>query len=160
MFDTVVAESNPGTIGKYEDKPIKAKPGEPVSPLDVAEYNDPERPMIYVAGPYSSGDPVINTDYAVRVGTALYKAGFIPVIPHLSMFWHFKTPMQYRCWMDIDFCMLRRCDVLLRLVGKSSGADEEVEVAHCDGVQVIIAESRDIDDVVRQVRLQYHPGAF
>jgi hypothetical protein len=80
---------------------------------------------IYVAGPYSTGDPVTNTKRAIDAGNVLLDAGFIPFIPHLTMFWHLMHPHEYETWLAYDFEWLDTCDAFLRLPGESSGADRE-----------------------------------
>lgn len=92
-----------------------------------------ERPLIYIAGPYSKPDPVENTHRAIKAGDAVWAAGGCPVIPHLSMLWHAVSPAPYGTWLERDLGLLHRCDGLLRLPGESAGADGEVEFArlHC-----------------------------
>lgn len=87
------------------------------------------RPRIYIAGPYTKGDPIINTRKAIAVGSMLLKQGFTPFVPHLTMFWHFLDPQDYETWLTYDFEWVKACDGLLRLDGESSGADREVRLA-------------------------------
>jgi hypothetical protein len=89
-----------------------------------------DRKWVYVAGPYSTGDQVINTRNAVQMALALLGVGLVPICPHLSMLAHLISPQPYEFWMAWDFAMLERCDALLRLPGESSGADREVARAH------------------------------
>lgn len=88
------------------------------------------RLYVYVAGPYTQGDPTENTANAIRAGNALFDLGIYPYIPHMSHFWHAQHPRDYEDWMDLDFAWLERCDMLFRLPGYSPGADREVEHAH------------------------------
>ena len=85
---------------------------------------------IYVAGPYTKGDVVLNIREAVQVGNTLLDYGFIPFVPHLTGFWHLLCPNSYETWMDYDAEWLKSCDAVLRLDGESRGADAEVELAH------------------------------
>jgi uncharacterized protein DUF4406 len=94
------------------------------------------RTKVYVAGPYTAGDPVINTARAIDAGTALLERGYAPFVPHLTMFWHMKDPQKYETWLAYDFEWVASCDVLLRLPGPSSGADREVELANKLGIRV------------------------
>jgi hypothetical protein len=84
---------------------------------------------IYVAGPYSTGDPIINTREAVKAAEELIKKGHIPFIPHLTMLWHLIAPHPTLFWYEYDFVWLRFCNAVLRLPGISEGADGEVKLA-------------------------------
>jgi hypothetical protein len=84
---------------------------------------------IYVAGPYSNGDPVLNTRKAIEAGDLLLELGFVPFIPHLTHLWHLVSPHEIDYWYDYDNKWIGKCDGLLRLPGHSYGADAEVELA-------------------------------
>ena len=95
------------------------------------------KPLVYVAGPYTSPDPVENTHNAILVGMDLSKTGLAAVIiPHLSMLAHMVTPEPYQFWLDFDLDQLRHCHALFRMAGDSSGADAEVAKAHEWGIPV------------------------
>lgn len=86
--------------------------------------------MVYVAGPYTLPDPVVNTAEALRVATYLLDTELvIPIVPHLTMFWHLVHPHDYKDWLRYDAEVVKRCDALLRMPGESSGADGEVRLA-------------------------------
>ena len=107
----------------------------PTAYLDKLEYN-PKPRYIYIAGPYSNGDMVLNVREAVLAAEELIKLDFIPYIPHLTMFWHLITPHEYGFWLDYDLQWLDKCDALLRLLGDSKGADAEVEYAKESNIPV------------------------
>jgi len=92
--------------------------------------------LIYIAAPYSQGDPIINIRNAVMAADKLLELGYLPFIPHLTGFWHLLSPKPYKTWMAIDREMLRRCDAVLRLDGLSPGADKEVVFAEELGLNV------------------------
>ena len=92
--------------------------------------------FVYVAGPYTRGDPVENTRKAIEVGDKLVRWGFIPFVPHLTLFWHFAFPHDVNFWYRFDNYWLKKCDILLRLPGESTGADNEVELARREGLRV------------------------
>jgi len=92
--------------------------------------------MVYIASAYTIGDPVTNVRDSLVVADRLMVAGYIPVTPLLSHFWHFLSPKPYEVWIDYDLHLLARCDILLRLPGKSSGADREVAFANSHGIPV------------------------
>lgn len=95
------------------------------------------RPVVYVAGPYSQGDPAENVATAVRVASLLMDRGWAwPLVPHLSHLWHMIAPRPHRDWIDLDLALLARCDGLVRLPGASAGADGEVDWAVEHGVPV------------------------
>jgi hypothetical protein len=100
------------------------------------------RPLIYVAGPYSS-NPVHGTRAAIMAGTELEVAFDVGiVIPHLSLLWDIVCPAPVETWYVRDFDLLERCDALVRLTGKSTGADNEVNYARrcCIPVFTVSAE--------------------
>jgi len=94
------------------------------------------KPLIYVAGPYTAPDPVVNTHKAVKIGDRLLNLGAAVVIPHVTLLWHLVSPHEYQTWLELDIEVLARCDGLLRFPGESSGADGEVEFAHEHGIPV------------------------
>ena len=81
---------------------------------------------IYVAGPYTNGDPVLNVRKAIEAAEQLRELGYVPFIPHLTHLWHLISPHEYEYWIEYDKEWLEKCDALLRLPGISKGADDEV----------------------------------
>ena len=95
------------------------------------------RPVVYVAGPYSQGDPAENVAAAVHFASMLMDRGWAwPLVPHLTHLWHLIAPRPYQDWIDLDLALLARCDGLVRLPGPSAGADAEVDWAVEHGVPV------------------------
>ena len=97
------------------------------------------KPLIYLAGPYTNPDPVINTHKAIKVATALIDSGYpyCPVIPHLTLLHHMVTPKPLEFWYEHDLNMLAACAAVVRLPGASSGADMEMEFAAERGIEQI-----------------------
>ena len=91
---------------------------------------------IYVAGPYTGGEVIENVRKAVRAGDQLMDMGYAPFIPHLSHFAHFLEPRPYQDWLDMDLAWVAACDAVLRLPGKSPGADKELLLADDLGIHV------------------------
>ena len=86
------------------------------------------RPVIYVAGPYTAGDPAVNVHRAVRFAGWLMDEHLAwPLVPHLTHLWHLIEPRPYADWIALDFALLERCDGLIRLPGVSTGADGETD---------------------------------
>jgi len=63
------------------------------------------------------------------VADELISLGAAPFAPLYSHFQHMAHPRPYSDWVNLDKEWVKVCDCLLRLPGKSSGADEEVELA-------------------------------
>lgn len=95
------------------------------------------KPVIYVASPYTKGDPAINTHCQMRMFSELMNDGVVwPFIPLTSHFIHCAFPRDYQDWIDYDLALIDKMDACLRLdavhkpldysVSESSGADGEV----------------------------------
>lgn len=96
--------------------------------------------IIYIASPYTKGDPAINTHFQCRVFDELMNDGIVwPVVPLWSHFQHTVFPRPYQDWIAYDKAMLPLYDGCLRLtattdripnysISESSGADGEVAV--------------------------------
>ena len=95
------------------------------------------KPVVYIASPYSKGDPVINTHFQCRIFDQLLTEKLvIPVAPLWTHFQHLIYPRQYEDWINYDQEMLHLYDCCLRLEAvclrtgykenKSAGADAEV----------------------------------
>lgn len=109
------------------------------------------RPLVYLAGPFSEPDPIENTHRMLRIADALLEAGFVPLVPHLSLAWHLVSPKPYATWLDYDRDLLMRCDVVLRVPGNSYGATCETEFAGRIGVPVVRPQSADPADCVAAI---------
>jgi hypothetical protein len=83
-------------------------------------------PLVYIAGPYTHPDPVINVHRAIEVAEAIEKEKCAVIIPHLSMIWHLVRPADIDVWYSRDLEVLVHCHALVRFEGPSSGADNEV----------------------------------
>lgn len=94
------------------------------------------KPLVYVAGPYTHPDPVLNTRRAVEVADELDALGFAVIVPHLSLLWHLISPQDVDTWYRRDLDVLAHCDALLRFEGVSVGADREVMTALDAGIPV------------------------
>jgi len=102
--------------------------------------NNQESIFLYVAGPYTTTDPVENTHKAINLCNELREDGYVPFCPHLMLLWHAICPQPYRFWLDYDKQWLTKCDVLFRMPGVSSGADEEVELARSLNIPVVYSK--------------------
>ena len=91
---------------------------------------------IYIASPYTLGDQALNVRRQIEVADKLLEMGFTPVCPCLLHFWHIVSPKPYETWIRLGLAYLSMCDYVLRLDGKSDGADKEVEFARQRGIPV------------------------
>lgn len=106
------------------------------------DRNYVDRPLVYVAGPYTSPDPVANTQNTIRIANRLVEEGLItPVVPHLTLLWHLVEPRDLEFWYAYDLALLHRCDAVLRLPGESTGADREVDYAEENNIPVFHREN-------------------
>ncbi len=119
------------------DQTAAAQPG--AGSPQPATYPPPTtRPVVYIASPYSKGDPAINTHFQCRMFDQMLNDGVVwPVAPLWSHFQHTLYPRQYQDWVAYDAAMIPRYDACVRLNAEhpelkysqadSSGADKEVE---------------------------------
>lgn len=95
------------------------------------------KPVVYIASPYTKGDPAINTHFQCKVFDQMMTDGIVwPVVPLWTHFQHLLFPRNYQDWIAYDLAMLERYDACVRLaaevpalgykVVESSGADGEV----------------------------------
>ena len=106
---------------------------------------------VYIAGPYTHGDPAANVSAAMEMFHILADGGHFPHCPHLSHFLHIQQPRDYEFWMRQDFTWLDVCDVVVRLLGKSPGADREVERAKGRNIPVLPLDSLQASGVLTQL---------
>jgi hypothetical protein len=102
----------------------------------VEQYPEPKVKVVYVAGPVTLGDLIVNVRCVLDAGEQLTKMGFVPFLPHLNFAWHLVYPHSWEFWMMLCKEYVLRCDCLLRLPGESKGADIEVEAAKDAGKPV------------------------
>jgi hypothetical protein len=91
---------------------------------------------IYIASPYTNGDNLENIRIQLDTFKLLIDKGYTPFAPLWSGFQHLVHPMSWEQWMEWDLQWLICCDGLLRLPGKSKGADLEVKKANEAGIPV------------------------
>ena len=54
---------------------------------------------IYLCGPYTLGDPVLNVRAMVAAAEAVVAAGHIPFVPLLDHLWHLASPHPWEYWI-------------------------------------------------------------
>jgi hypothetical protein len=105
------------------------------------------KPLIYVAGPYTKGNCVLNVRRAVLAGIALAERGYTVYVPHCNMVWDLvcDTPKTYDFILEQDIALLVRCDAVVRLSGESYGSDQEVKVACAASIPVFFEDLGDLE---------------
>ena len=93
---------------------------------------------IYVAGPISKGDTLLNIRNGMLTGIELIKRGYTPFVPHNDMVQYLLDPdtLDYETILQQDLAWVKKCDALLRLSGDSPGADREEQYAISQGLFV------------------------
>jgi len=92
-------------------------------------YEMKNKIKIYIASAYTIGDVAANVKTQIDVANELMNMGFNPYVPLYSHFQHMIHPRPYQDWIERDLEWINVCDCLLRIPGKSSGADMEVQYA-------------------------------
>lgn len=84
---------------------------------------------VYIAGPITHGNKMLNCLKAIQAANKVMDLGMHPFLPHLDFWWNEISPKNYEQWIEWDFSWLEVCDAVLRIPGKSNGADREVVFA-------------------------------
>jgi hypothetical protein len=109
----------------------------PTAKTESTPSADLNRLVVYIASPYSKGDPAVNTHFQCQIFDQLMNDGIVwPVAPLWSHFQHTIYPRKYQDWVAYDAALIPRYDACLRLNSQnsslnyietnSSGADHEV----------------------------------
>lgn len=100
------------------------------------------KPLVYIASPYSNGDPAMNVKFQMHMFDILMNRGLcVPVAPLWAHFQHIHTPRHYEDWVNYSLAIASRCDACLALdvvlyygdpikayqVHDSRGRDKEVQ---------------------------------
>lgn len=112
-----------------------------------------DKPTVYIASPYTKGDPAINTHFQCEVFDRLLQDGRVyPIAPLWTHFQHTLFPLLYDKWREYDNGLIPLYDACLRLSSESSrcdygesrstGADEEVELFRRLGKPVFFSLER------------------
>jgi len=90
---------------------------------------DDRKCKVYIASPYTVGDTAVNVKRQLDLAGLFLDIGLIPFAPLVTHFIHMANPKPYMTWMNYDFEWVKACDAFLRVPGKSTGGDMEMEVA-------------------------------
>lgn len=83
-------------------------------------------PSVFIASPYTLGDPAINARIQLDAWNYLFEHGFTPVAPLQAHFQHIAHPRPYEDWIAYALWQLKQCKYCYRIDGESSGADNEL----------------------------------
>src|SRR3954470_3513635 len=87
-----------------------------VLPIRAGGANPPAtrpttRPVVYIASPYTKGDPAINTHFQCELWDKMMTDGKVwPVAPLWSHFQHTTFPRKYEDWVAYDLALIARYD--------------------------------------------------
>ena len=101
--------------------------------------------LVYIAGPYTSPDPVKDTKRAIEVGLEIASMGYAVFSPHLNILWDLVSCKDYEFILEQDLQIVSRCDAVFRLSGHSPGADREVAHAQDFLIPVFYEDKGDLD---------------
>jgi hypothetical protein len=94
--------------------------------------------VVYISGPIGAPqDRRANKLIAMEVAHQVLDLGHAPVVPHLFLALDAQQSRSYEEWMRVDLLLVSHCDVVLRIPGKSPGADREVAEAQRLGIPVV-----------------------
>ena len=108
------------------------------------------KPLVYIASPYTKGDPAMNVRSQMDLFDKLLTDGVVaPYAPLWSHFQHIHKPRPYDDWLNYDLeVIIPLCNALLRVPAvvrdrpgmfyvqrESKGADREVERAQELGIK-------------------------
>jgi len=113
---------------------------------------------VYIAGPITKGDTLLNIRDGMLTGIELVKRGYTPFVPHNDMMQYILDPkvLEYETMLAQDFAWIKKCDALLRLPGESPGADREVQFALSQGLFVTTSLDA-LDDENERIELGIPP---
>jgi len=95
------------------------------------------RKVIYISGPMAIGDKADTIRMAWQASETLRDAGFSTIVPQDNFFCSIMARRRsHDEWLEIDEPLVLRSDALLRLPGKSDGADKEVRWAFANHIPV------------------------
>ena len=93
--------------------------------------------IIYISSPYTIGDVAENVHVQIAASHRIMDMGHSPAWPLSSHFLHMFRQRSYEDWLRVDLELVPTAHVLLRLPGKSAGADREILEAHEHNVPVV-----------------------
>jgi hypothetical protein len=104
------------------------------------------KPLVYISGPISLGNTIVNVRNGCLAWETLRAGGLCtPIAPHWSIQQEMVWPITHAEWIEYDLELVARCDAVLRLPGESKGADQECLFAQQLGLPVF----HDLNELAR-----------
>ena len=130
--------------------------------MSEAPAGIPDRPFVFVTGPYSAPteeDVARNIQRAVDVGRIVFERGYFPVVPHVLVRPYYNAadrrgPFAYEALMQYTLALVRKCEILL-IYDHSPGADREWRLAEALGKPVYF----DVDELPQRQGPEGHARA-
>jgi len=104
-----------------------------------------DKELVFISGPLTAGLCSENVRKANEVAMLLREAGYVPFIPHLFWFTELMFPRNESFWLEWEYDMLSRCDLVYRIDGESPGADSELDLAEELKIPVYYGEAGLVD---------------
>lgn len=95
------------------------------------------RKIVYIAGPITLGNADTNFWQADKAMKELIDEGFAPINPMLHMRSSYAEEIRYDVWMSVALSLMRTAMCVLRLPGKSKGANDECQLAIAENIPVL-----------------------
>jgi len=105
-------------------------------------------PVIYIAGPMGNDEETEGRVMkGILAGEEVWKAGGIPLVPHLHFWWEKEHPHSWEEWLHLDEHLILRCDALFNYAPDepSIGRDREVRFCKSKGIPALCS----MEDVLR-----------
>ncbi|EKU97929.1 hypothetical protein Lepto7375DRAFT_7187 [Leptolyngbya sp. PCC 7375] len=93
---------------------------------------------VFISSPYTHGSQAANVrEQHDAFNILLDLLGHHPFAPLFSHYHEVVYPTNYEAWLRWDLAWVEKCDCVLRLPGKSDGADRECMHALNNNIEVI-----------------------
>ena len=112
---------------------------------------------VFISSPYTLGDTYENVRRQHDAMAALPMMGHFPFAPLLSHYQQILHPMHWHEWIRWDLEWLAQCQVVLRLPGRSKGADIECVRAKELLIPVVTTRAELIERLVDDQQCQGYP---
>ena len=110
--------------------------------------------VVYIASAYTNGNQAENVRAQIEVYLELINLGYCPIAPLLSHYVEIYKPIDYEKWLQIDFELIKRSDVIFRIPDKkgvySEGATKESVFAIHNKIPVV-NNMYDLSEVRKQI---------
>jgi len=93
-------------------------------------------PRVFVGGPWTKPDPLMNINTTLKLRTQLQDSGLIHTVCPMSdtFMWGIVCVSDYETQTKFCFHELATCDIAVFRRGESSGRDQEIEICNQLGI--------------------------